>query len=110
MSNAIPIGNRRELFWDEHLINTGLTNAELRLHEPLIKEVVLDHNEPWEGDGCTYHVILKDEYVYRMYYIACSMGWEKQGLGENRTDSNPVSVCYAESLDGKHWIKPPLIL
>lgn len=72
MSNIINIGNRRELFWDEYLIETKKTTAELKLHKLQAKEVVIDHNEPWEGDGCDFHCILKDDGFYRLYYL----GWE----------------------------------
>jgi len=49
MKDIINIGSRRELFFDEYLININSTSAQLVLHKPVIKEVVIDHNEPWEG-------------------------------------------------------------
>ena len=103
MSNTIPIGSRRELLWDEYLIDTGRTTAELKLHKPQPKEVVIDHNEPWEGDCCCSNCIIPEDGLYRMYY-----------LGENTMDEvgvvreKPSVLCCAESTDGKNWIKPKL--
>lgn len=91
------IGSRRELFWDEYLVNTAETTATLKLHALQAREVVIDHNEPWEGNGCDYHCILKDDNLYRLYYL----GWEM-------LNPRPIVVCYAESKDGKNWVKPKL--
>ncbi|MFA5866041.1 MAG: hypothetical protein WC975_15310 [Phycisphaerae bacterium] len=102
MSNAIPIGSRRELFWDEYLIDTEKTTVELKLHKPQPKEVVIDHNEPWEGDSCSFHCILKEDGLYRMYYLGLNV------LDELGLSGKPPVFCYAESTDGKHWVKPKL--
>ena len=45
----LNIGNRRELFWDDALIETSRTTAEARLHAPRREEIVLRHDAPWEG-------------------------------------------------------------
>ena len=102
MSDIINIGSRRELFWDEHLINTAETTAKLKLHHLEAREVVIDHDAPWEGDGCDFHNIIKDDNLYRMYYLGCEI------LSQKRPDKHPIVVCYAESKDGKSWIKPKL--
>ncbi|MFA5866132.1 MAG: hypothetical protein WC975_15780 [Phycisphaerae bacterium] len=104
MSNVIPIGSQRELFWDEYLIDTEKTTAEVKLHKPQPKEVVIDHNEPWEGDGCTFHCILKEDGLYRMYYLGC----EVLDPSYTKLSPHPLVLCYAESTDGKNWVKPTL--
>ena len=104
MSHAIHIDNRRELFWDEFLIDAGRTTAKLTLHRPQPKEVVIDHDEAWEGDGCDYHSIVADDGLYRMYYL----GWDTSPLSETGPTSPTIVVCYVESTDGKSWIKPNL--
>ncbi len=98
MSNAINIGSRRELFWDEYLIDTRKTTATLKLHSLSPKEVVIDHDERWEGDGCNFHCILKDDNLYRMYYL----GWEMMRVPLR------IVICYADSADGKKWVMPKL--
>lgn len=102
MTTAIIIGSRRELFWDESLIDTRETTAQLFLHRPQPREVVLEHDRPWEGDGCDFHCILKDDGLYRLYYL----GWETMQPAASR--HGPIVVCYAESTDGLTWIKPDL--
>ena len=97
METPINIGDRRELFWDEYLIDTSRTTAKLTLHRPQAREVVIDHDLPWEGDGCDFHDILKDGDLYRMYYL----GWET--MEPRATEHGPIVVCYAESTDGLRW-------
>jgi hypothetical protein len=104
MSDIINIGSRRELFWDEYLIDTAATTAKLRLHHPEAREVVINHDEPWEGDGCDFHCILRDDNLYRMYYL----GWEMLTQHKESEDSRQIVVCYAESTDGIKWVKPKL--
>ena len=104
MSSTIPIGSRRELFWDEYLIDTEKTTAELKLHKPQPKEVVIDHNEPWEGDGCTFHCIVREDGFYRMYYL----GYQVIDQSYTKPNPHPLVLCYAESTDGKKWVKPNL--
>ncbi len=58
------IDSRRELFVDATLIESLVETAELRLQHPVLQEIVLEHNEPWEGSGCVYHSIFKDDDRY----------------------------------------------
>ena len=98
------IGTRREVFWDDHLIDTERTTAQLRLHQPQPREVVLTHDAPWEGDGCDYHCILKDGDLYRLYYL----GWETLDPDVTVHKTGQRVIAYAESTDGLHWVKPKL--
>ena len=96
-TDAIYIGKRREVFWDDFLIDTSKTTASKELHECIRRDAVMIHDEPWEGDGCDYHNFFLDENgIYRMYYL----GWNFRRPG--------VCVCYAESFDGINWTKPSL--
>lgn len=104
MSEFIRIGNRRELFWDDYLINTHETTATLMVHHPVAKEAVMVHGEAWEGDGCDYHCIVKDEGFYRMYYL----GWQMMNEDATKFIPSSIVVCYAESKDGLEWVKPDL--
>lgn len=88
----------KECFFDDFLLNTSRTTAQHRIHPPQKKECVLVLDEPWEGDACGYFHFFRDGDLYRMYYTACSF---------DSTNIAPV-VCYAESTDGIHWIKPKL--
>ncbi|NGM63347.1 hypothetical protein G5B30_15665 [Sphingobacterium sp. SGG-5] len=98
----IDIGSRLELFVDDYLIEE-LKDGVLKLHEPQKREIVLVHDEPWEGSGSGYHSIFKDGNLYRMYYKA----WQHEASGDLST-YHPLFCAYAESKDGIHWYKPSL--
>ena len=93
----MDVGNRREFFWDETMIDVSKTTATPRIHEFVRRESVLTHDEAWEGDGSNYHNLVCDNDLYRLYYL----GWSTTG-------SDGIRVCYAESKDGIHWVKPKL--
>lgn len=97
----LHIGSRRELFVDDHLIDK-MDGAELKLHLPEDRGVVLTMDAPWEGNTSAYNTIIKDGDLYRMYY----RGWHHEG-GKAK---HPPYVCYAESKDGVNWTKPILNL
>jgi hypothetical protein len=101
---VIDIGSRRELFVDDHLIEQLRGRAELRLHHPRPREVVIVHDEPWEGTGSGYHSIFKDGELYRMYYKAWHIDVQPTGVKPRSL----LFCCYAESDDGIHWRKPEL--
>ena len=100
-ADPIDIGSRRELFVDRHLIER-LDGVRLQLHRPQPREVVLVTDKPWEGNTCAYYTIFQDGDKYRMYYRGSH--WDEQA---NKA-AHPEVVCYAESADGVHWVKPQL--
>lgn len=101
--DATDIGSRRELFLDRVLIES-LDQAQLVLHHPVPKEIVLKHDEPWEGSGSGYHSIFEDGDKFRMYYKA----WDLDVSQGKVAQPHPLYCCYAESADGIHWEKPKL--
>jgi hypothetical protein len=96
----IDIGGRLELFVDEHLADRLEGDAKLHLHKPKGGEVVLTHDKPWEDSSMAYFSALRDGDLYRMYYRGFHHGKGEQARGE--------PMCYAESKDGIHWVKPNL--
>ena len=102
---VIEIGSQRELFVDDYLIDSLTTEAELRMHHPVARELVLEHDAPWEGTGSGYHSVFKDGDLYRMYYKAWHLDVSD---GKLSTSAHPLYCCYAESDDGIHWRKPEL--
>jgi hypothetical protein len=100
----LNIKNRREFFWDDTMTDSSKTNAGLKLHEPVKREIVLVHDAPWEGDGCDYHNFIYDNGKYRLYYL----GWQMISSDKTSHTDTGIRVCYAESTDGLHWIKPSL--
>lgn len=104
VAQPIDVGDRRELFVDDHLIESLSKDARRVLHHPVPQEVVLVHDAPWEGTGSGYHSIFKDGDTYRMYYKA----WQLTVQDSKLTLPHPLFACYAESDDGIHWRKPNL--
>lgn len=92
---------KREVFWDNYLVDTELTTAEHRIHHPQKKEKVMSLDEIWEGDGCIYWNIIKEDDKYRMYYLA-------RHCLENIFEGEKCRICYAESKDGIRWKRPDL--
>ncbi len=101
--DAVDIGSRLELMVDDYLIDRMSGGAALRLHHPVPREVVIDHDAPWEGSGGGYHAIFRDGDVVRMYYHAWHLTVAKKKLV-----TSPIYGGYAESKDGVHWTKPKL--
>jgi len=102
----LVLGSRRELFIDDALIARLEGHAARRLHHPVPREIVLRHDAPWEGTGSGYHSIFRDGERYRMYYKAFHITVEP---GRTVSEQTPHRfTCYAESLDGIHWVKPEL--
>lgn len=98
----IDIGSQRELFVDDHLIES-LTEARRVLHSPTPCEIAIRHDAPWEGAGSGYHSIIRDGELYRMYYRGSKLGVENGKL-KHGTEV----YCYAESRDGIRFTKPEL--
>src|SRR4051812_10800358 len=96
-SRPIEIGDRRELFLDEVLIQK-MSGVRLALNPPLEQSVAFRFDKPWEGPFCGYCTVIKDGPTYRMYY---------RGKPNADPDGSSDEVtCYAESTDGIHWNKP----
>jgi hypothetical protein len=100
---VINIGSRLELFTDDYLVEAVKGDTEFRLHHPVPKELVIVHDQPWEGSGSGYHSIFHDGEKYRMYYKA----WQHTASSDIST-VHPLYCAYAESPDGINWIKPEL--
>jgi len=67
------------------------------------EEIVIKFDQPWEETN-SYHEIIKDGDIYRMYY-----GCTYTAKSDNNAMSDEKGVlCYAESRDGIHWEKPNL--
>ena len=103
----INIGTRRECFFDDFLLDNAKTTAKHLLHHPEIRNIVLVHDAPWEGDGCDFHNFFYDEEYgkYRLYYLA----WHTNVVEPKiPAELKYIRICYAESDDGIDWVKPNL--
>ena len=50
----INLGSRREVFFDNFLVDEEKTTAEFRIHQPVRKGVAITHDEKWEGSHCLF--------------------------------------------------------
>lgn len=91
----IHVGNKRECFFDNYLIDEEKTTAEQRLHKPVRKGVVLEMDKPWEGET-HFHCPIFVDGKWRMYYNG------------RHNDLNERCICFVESEDGIHWTRPDL--
>jgi|GEM_PF-278352 len=100
--SAAEIGDRRELFVDDFLVDGMAGAAERRLHHPLPREAVMifgEKGEPWEGN-IGYPTLFRDGDRIRMYY---------SGRPSAVADESPEQyTCLAESGDGIHFTRPAL--
>jgi hypothetical protein len=101
-SEPIDVGSRRELFVDDHLIES-LVGARRQLHHPTPREIAIVLDAPWEGAGSGYCSVIRDGDVYRLYYRGSALGVENGRLKVGRQ-----VYCYAESRDGIRFTKPEL--
>ncbi|MBP89633.1 MAG: hypothetical protein CMJ64_23470 [Planctomycetaceae bacterium] len=86
------IGQRRELFVDDFLIDGMSGGIERRLHHPDPREVVLKLDQPWEGQTSAYFATVRDGERVLMYY-----------RGQVAPGSDGQVCCLAESRDGIHF-------
>lgn len=103
-NSPIPIGSRLELFIDNYLIEKLTGDIELRLQKPVAQEIVMTHDQPWEGSGCGYKSIFKDGNKYKMFYES----WHHEASEDGSIPYHPPFCAYAESDDGINWKKPNL--
>lgn len=107
---VIAINTGRQLFVDPFLI--AQTNLETVSHTPRFYEAnpVLEPDKPWENtiEGAPYASPFSDgiwfderDGKFKMWYLA--------GAGMlHKEDKQTFYTGYAESADGKHWVKPAL--
>lgn len=99
-ATPLELGNRRELFVDDYLID-DLKQVERVLHEPRDEGPVFYFDLPWEGAFSGYVSVIHHDGLYRAYY---------RGKPEAKPDGVGEVTCVAESKDGIQWTKPKLNL
>lgn len=90
----ITIGSRRECFFDNYLIDEENTTVQKRLHKPVRRCVLLELDQPWEGNLTTFFNPVYAEGKWHLYYV-CNHDTTKY-------------IAYAESEDGQSWVRPDL--
>ena len=106
-AEPVDIGSQRQLFVDDHVIDTIEGDARLELQQPEPQEVALVTDKPWEGNTCAYYTVFRDtdssgNNIFRMYYRGSNRDPEIRGHSHRQV------TCYAESKDGITWTRPNL--
>jgi len=99
----LVLGNRLELFADDALIGKKSGDLTFQVHRPTPQEVVLEANEPWEGNTSGYFGVFQDGELFRMVY----RGWQ-HNPDDIKKEVHPEVTCLAVSEDGINWTKPVL--
>ena len=97
-AEPIDIASRWELFVDEYLV-AEKSGVDLKLHDPIKREIVLTTDQPWEGKTCAYFSAIQDGEKVRLYYRGSSGGSDH---------SDAQVTCVVESTDGIHFTRPKL--
>lgn len=97
---VIDVGDRKQLLMDDLFLQQR-DGVELRVNTPTkTGEQLVIADQPWEnrfvGPYCT---VMDDDGLFRMWY---------ESYYANETGNRHGVLCYAESNDGQHWIKPNL--
>ena len=97
--DIINIGSRREVLWDDYLVQEA--TAVLVQHKPQYKGKLFSTDMPWEGSYVSSLCIVNEEDYYRMYYSGL--------ITSDYTFTDYKNyLCYAESKDGVNWVRPDL--
>ena len=100
--NVLNVGDRRELFVDNHLIEKLEGFARQSLNNPIPREIVFVSDKPWEGNGLNYVTVIKDsKNSYKMYYRGADYDRGVKSLHDQ-------FYCLALSKDGIKWRRPDL--
>ncbi|MBE6883178.1 MAG: hypothetical protein E7487_01080 [Ruminococcaceae bacterium] len=104
MENIINLGKKREMFWDNYLVDDSLTTAQNRMQKPVCMGTVFWLDNKLEDNAVSYPCIMKDDKGYRMYYIA----WHRQqsSFKDDEISTTVSRVCVLESQDGLKWTRP----
>ncbi len=98
---TIHIGNRREVFWDDHLTDPVRTTARPRLIPPTEKECVFVFDREEERIEVSYPNVVRDDTGYKMYYLS---------FNHSSGSDHRIRMRVIESPDGLHWTRPDLNL
>lgn len=100
---AIDVGSRKQMFIDERFIASS-SGVELVMHSPdRDGQALVTADQPWEAGGriAVYSSVIREEGKTRLWYDLLVP------TGDGPYD-HQRRVCYAESDDGLHFVKPHL--
>ncbi len=105
MEKFMDIGSRREVFWDDEMVDLTMTTAEFREHSLVERGPCFVCSEPYDGGESKPIVIVPHDGGYRMYYEAYNM--YPNGKDAKRDFMNRRTGVL-DSKDGIEWSMPVL--
>jgi len=106
----IDIGSRREVFWDDYLVDPAQTTARLALHKPEKKEIVYDGKVIWQKKSMNYVNFIQLDGRCLAYY-QCSIPCEgkKEWTKDFNKPKNQLNgICLLTGTDVMHLQRPNL--
>ena len=94
----LQIGSRREVCWDEALIEKA-EGIEIKMHKPQYRGDALVCDKPWEGNVCCYYTLVHDGDKLRLYYRGKNYDVNADGTAADRVTK--TTMCAAISDDGE---------
>ncbi len=106
----IDIGGRREVLWDDYLVDTEKTTAKLTLHKPQRKGRFYDYKDIWQVRGCGYGNLIKLDDTYFLYYKTCMPCADKKELTKDFNKERNILnyLCVMTGKDPDHLTCPSL--
>jgi len=95
--NALNIASRREVCWDEALIEKS-EGVEIQMHKPQYRGDALICDKPWEGNVCCYFSLVHDGDKLRLYYRGKNYDVNEDGTAPANVTT--TTMCCAVSDDG----------
>ncbi len=102
--DVINIGSRREVCWDEYLIDK-CEGVRVEMHKPEYRGVALTCDAPWEGNISGYFEVIPGGMTNRLYYRGGDLKCDELG---RMSSKGIVYFCCAESADGKTFTRVPV--
>ncbi len=102
--STVDIGNRRELFLDDWLIDQ-IKGCRRQLNRPERREIVFQTDAAWEGNGSGYQSLVRDGQRWLMYYRG---GHHPASPAYEQDARSWETLCVTESLDGIRWTRPQI--
>ncbi|MFB3829078.1 MAG: hypothetical protein ACE15B_20090 [Bryobacteraceae bacterium] len=103
---AIQIGPQRQLFVDDHLIESTTLRRVVHQVTKYVDNPIIMPVKPWEGQyTLLYGTVMRDEEegIFKAWYSTMHHFRYIQNVFPEST-----YLCYATSRDGVHWHKPAL--
>jgi hypothetical protein len=106
VSTALAVESRKlgetlQLMVDRSIIDSLGGQASLRIGMPILREVVVASEEPWEGRAFFISSIYEHNGRFHMLYRGMN-------VESGREDPEDQYLCLATSTDGVKWDKPDL--